>query len=219
MVALFTKTPMALGDSHAQVYIVANTNRAQSAWNAVIRGSKYWIMFPASESCPPPPGVFASSDQSEVTSPLSIAEWLLEFHAEARSMHGCMEGICYASEVLYVPSGWWHLVVNLSHCIAITQNFVPEAHLPKVLSFLKEKPDQVSGFNPRIGDPFCLFLQKLERWHAKKVDEAMKHIDKRNRGTKRKWTNSKSTKHKGLTIKNDTQSFRFSFSDDDVSMA
>ena len=219
MVALFTKTPIALGGSHAQVYIVANADRAQSAWNAVIRGSKYWIMFPGSGSCPPPPGVFASSDQSEVTSPLSIAEWLLEFHAEARSMHGCMEGICYASEVLYVPSGWWHLVVNLSHCIAITQNFVPEAHLPKVLSFLKDKPDQVSGFDPSAGDPFCLFLQKLERWHAKKLDRAVKHIDKSNRGTKRKRTGSKTTKHKGLTLKNDAQSFRFSFSDDDVSMA
>ena len=173
-------------------------------------------MFPASETCPPPPGVFASSDQSEVTSPLSIAEWLLEFHAEARSMHGCMEGICYASEVLYVPSGWWHLVVNLSDCIAITQNFVPEAHLPKVLSFLKDKPDQVSGFDPSIGDPFCLFFQKLERWNAKKLDEAMKHIEKRNRGTKRKWTDLNNTQRKELISRNGTQSFKFSFSDGDL---
>jgi hypothetical protein len=76
---------------------------ATSAWNAVIRGRKYWIMFPSSVL---PPGVHVSEDQSEVTSPLSIAEWLLTFHAEARNTPGCIEGICFEGEVLHVPSGW-----------------------------------------------------------------------------------------------------------------
>lgn len=52
-----------------------------------------------------PPGVFVSDDQSEVTSPLSIMEWLLNFHKEARASSGCVEGVCKAGEVLYVPSG------------------------------------------------------------------------------------------------------------------
>lgn len=56
-------------------------------------------MFPSSPSSPAPPGVYVSEDQSEVTSPLSIVEWLLEFHAEARKTPGCMEGICEAGEV------------------------------------------------------------------------------------------------------------------------
>ncbi|KAI2765562.1 hypothetical protein DTO012A8_9217 [Penicillium roqueforti] len=77
---------------------------ATSAWNAVIRGPKYWIMFPSSTKQPPPPGVFVSDDQSEVTSPLSIAEWLLGFHAEARRTQGCVEGICGAGEILHVPT-------------------------------------------------------------------------------------------------------------------
>lgn len=38
---------------------------ATSAWNAVLRGSKYWVMFPSSASNPPPPGVYVSEDQSE----------------------------------------------------------------------------------------------------------------------------------------------------------
>ncbi|KAL9082708.1 MAG: hypothetical protein Q9165_008807 [Trypethelium subeluteriae] len=133
-----------------------------SAWNAVLRGSKYWIMFPSSSSLPPPPGVYVSSDQSEVTSPLSIAEWLLGFHAEARATTGCVEGICRAGEVLHVPSGYYHLVVNLEPSIAITQNFVPVSKLGEVLEFLRTKPDQISGFSKDVQDPFVLFSQKLE---------------------------------------------------------
>lgn len=52
-----------------------------------------------------PPGVYESEDHSEVTSPLSIAEWLVSFHREARKARGCREGICRAGEILYVPSG------------------------------------------------------------------------------------------------------------------
>ncbi len=62
-------------------------------------------MFPSSDDTPPPPGVFISEDQAEVTSPLSIAEWLLAYHTEARNTKGCLEGVCYEGEVLHVPSG------------------------------------------------------------------------------------------------------------------
>lgn len=71
----------------------------------MIKGAKYWIMFPSGEGVPAPPGVYVSEDQSEVTSPLSIMEWLLGFHAEAKKMRGCREGVCGEGEVLHVPSG------------------------------------------------------------------------------------------------------------------
>ncbi|KIW91925.1 uncharacterized protein Z519_07895 [Cladophialophora bantiana CBS 173.52] len=132
---------------------------ATSAWNAIIRGSKYWIMFPSSIL---PPGVYMSEDQSEVTSPLSIAEWLLSYHAEARRTTGCIEGICREGEVLHVPSGWWHLVVNLEPAIAITQNFVPRAHVRSAIRFLRDKADQVSGFRDNITDPYALFMDRLK---------------------------------------------------------
>ncbi|KAH0831681.1 hypothetical protein AYO21_12032 [Fonsecaea monophora] len=132
---------------------------ATSAWNAIIRGSKYWIMFPSSIL---PPGVYMSQDQSEVTSPLSIAEWLLSYHAEARAMSGCLEGICREGEVLHVPSGWWHLVVNLEPAIAITQNFVPRAHVPSTIRFLRDRADQVSGFSDKVADPYALFMERLK---------------------------------------------------------
>jgi len=154
---------------------------ATSAWNAVIRGSKYWIMFPSSASLPPPPGVFVSDDQSEVTTPLSIAEWLLTFHGQARNSPGCLEGVCYEGEVLHVPSCWWHLVVNLETTIAITQNFVPKAHLSSAINFLKNKSNQVSGFRSDVQDPYSLFMERLD----KRFPELLKKQEKMS--NKRKW--------------------------------
>ncbi len=141
-------------------------------------------MFPGSTSYPPPPGVFVSDDQSEVTSPLSIAEWLLGFHAEARKTRGCVEGICGEGEVLHVPSGWWHLVVNLEPSIAITQNFVPEAHLANVLSFLRDKPAQVSGFRSDVGNPYEMFVRRMREEHPEMLVDAMERMKE---GKKRKW--------------------------------
>lgn len=160
---------------------------ATSAWNAVLRGSKYWIMFPSNASSPPPPGVYVSDDQSEVTSPLSIAEWLLGFHAEARKTPGCLEGVCSEGELLHVPSGWWHLVVNLDASIAITQNFVPRIHLPGVLSFLRDKPDQVSGFRKDVTDPYGTFVQGMQREHPELLKQAIAALGRRTEGKKRKW--------------------------------
>ncbi|OAX81956.1 hypothetical protein ACJ72_03701 [Emergomyces africanus] len=203
---------------------------ATSAWNAVLRGSKYWIMFPSNAAgtsatgprtgpgaaLPPPPGVYVSADQSEVTSPLSIAEWFLGFHDAARRMHGCIEGICGEGEVLHVPSGWWHLVVNLEEgvdegcsndnnndnkdknknnrgggVIAITQNFVPKGHLVDVLGFLSGKREQVSGFRGGVEDPFGLFVERLKGVEPELVEGALREMEKgkarEREGRKRKW--------------------------------
>lgn len=158
-----------------------------SAWNAVIQGSKYWIMFPPTAQVP---GVYVSKDSSEVTSPLSIAEWLLTFHEEARQMPDCIEGICETGEILHVPSGWWHLVVNLESGIALTQNFVPQSPslnlLSEVLSFLRDKSDQVSGFKQDVKDPFGLFTERLREEYPDVLERALELADKKS-GKKRKW--------------------------------
>lgn len=180
-----------------------------SAWNAVIQGSKYWIMFPPKTHVP---GVFVSEDSSEVTSPLSIAEWLIEFHAEARQQPGCIEGICHAGEILHVPSGWWHLVVNLEDGIALTQNFVPKSHLADVLSFLRDKPDQVTGFKPEVSDPFEMFVQRLRVQYPELLKDALDELERRSQTKKRKWEEAVGTQNNAET---DTGGFSFGFEESD----
>lgn len=178
---------------------------ATSAWNAVIRGSKYWIMFPNSVM---PPGVYVSEDQSEVTSPLSIAEWLLTFHQEARQTMGCIEGICGPGEILHVPSGWWHLVVNLEPSIAITQNFVPRSHLSAAINFLKNKPDQVSGFSSTVQNPYAVFMERLKAERPDLYSSVQERSDR-----KRKWANIVDTSD---TDGAERGGFCFGFGEDDL---
>ena len=150
---------------------------ATSAWNAPLTGSKYWLMFPSGANIPPPPGVILSDDQSEITSPLSIAEYLLSFHEVARISPGCKEGICHAGEILHVPSGWFHLVLNLEESIALTGNFVPEGRLGQVLRFLRDTPDHVSGFKDEVTDAYGLFVERLrEGGFGAVVDAALEKI-------------------------------------------
>lgn len=161
---------------------------ATSAWNAVLTGSKYWLMFPSSANLPPPPGVILSDDQSEITSPLSIAEYLLTFHELARETPGCREGICYAGEVLHVPSGWFHLVLNLEDSLALTQNFVPKRKLADVLGFLRDQRDQVSGFKEDVCDhAFELFVEKLRESHPEILEQGLAELERRSKKGRGRW--------------------------------
>ncbi|KAI8852231.1 hypothetical protein BC829DRAFT_385472 [Chytridium lagenaria] len=121
-----------------------------SAWNAVLSGSKKWILFPPEVV---PPGVFPSEDGSEVTSPVSLAEWFLNHYDEMKHLPvKPIECICRAGEIIFVPRGWWHAVMNLEETIAITQNFVSRQNLSHVLRFMATKPDQISGFRENCAD-------------------------------------------------------------------
>ena len=161
---------------------------ATSAWNAVLTGSKYWLMFPSSPTLPPPPGVILSEDHSEITSPLSIAEYLLAFHALARHTPGCREGICYAGEILHVPSGWFHLVLNLEDSLALTQNFVPRKKLGDVLSFLRDQRDQVSGFKEDVCDrAYELFVERLAEKHPEILAEGLAELERKGKKGRGRW--------------------------------
>jgi len=84
---------------------------ATSAWNACITGSKKWILYPP--GCVPP-GVHPSEDGSEVTSTLSLMEWFMTFYAKTKEdQTRPIEFVARAGDLVFVPTGWFHLVMNL----------------------------------------------------------------------------------------------------------
>lgn len=147
---------------------------ATSAWNAVVTGSKKWIMYPPHVL---PPGVHASDDGADVACPVSLIEWFLNFYKDTQQgPFQPLEGICRAGEVLFVPRGWWHMALNLEECIAVTQNYVSSANLQHVLNFLKEgRTEMVSGcpFEQR-GRLHDAFVCALEQKHPEALDEMRK---------------------------------------------
>jgi hypothetical protein len=86
-----------------------------------------------------------------------------------------------------VPSGWWHLVVNLEDGIALTQNFVPEAHLAEALSFLKDKSEQVTGFVKEVQNPYGLFVDRLREKHPELLEQALHKLERTQENKKRRW--------------------------------
>lgn len=60
-------------------------------------------------------------DEAEVTSPVSLMEWHLNFYQKTNQIRPRpIEAICRAGEVMFVPNGWWHMVVNLEDSIGMS---------------------------------------------------------------------------------------------------
>ena len=45
---------------------------------------------------------------------------------------GPMDAVQGPGEIMFVPDGWWHAVLNLDHTVAVTQNYVSSARFDKV---------------------------------------------------------------------------------------
>ena len=150
------------------------------AWNAPIVGRKRWIFYPPGAD---PPGVHPSPCGDDVCMPISIGEWYLTFwdeHVRRRSDPDVgrrpLECTARPGDVLFVPHGWWHMVVNVGDdddedgeddggrgiSVALTRNYVSGSNLPDVLRFLDTRVGQISGCRDRseavgpeeLGDEF-----------------------------------------------------------------
>lgn len=146
-------------------WIIAGASRSGSkwhvdpnqthAWNASMLGRKKWVMLPPWGA--PPPGVFPSKDGGSVAQPVSLMEWFLEFYKVTRKTRGndLVEFIADVGDLVFVPSGWWHAVLNIDESFAVTQNYVSTTNLPRAMRFFEQKPDQISGLSTRGHGTCC----------------------------------------------------------------
>lgn len=107
-----------------------------SAWNACVAGGKKWLLTPPHR---PPPGVSASEDGATIEAPVSVVEWMSGYLPQARRELGAHlhEATVGPGDVLFVPRGWWHTVLNTEdNTMAVTHNFVSDANLAEVLEYI-----------------------------------------------------------------------------------
>eukprot|EP00835_Amoeboradix_gromovi_P002631 NODE_153_length_16933_cov_0.442141.p2 type:complete len:419 gc:universal NODE_153_length_16933_cov_0.442141:13127-14383(+) len=141
-----------------------------SAWNATITGKKLWIFMPPNKT---PPGIFPSADGSSVTTPLSLMDWYCNY----RDHCDCTEAVSEPGDVVFIPNGWWHMVINLEPGIALTQNYVNRFNLRAVLKFLKCKREQISGTkDANLFDSFTKALQPID---IPEVQQVLKEFEKK----------------------------------------
>lgn len=95
-----------------------------SAWNTLIQGRKRWALYPP---CRVPPGVTVHVNEEDgdvnIESPSSL-QWWLDIYPLLAEQDRPLECTQLPGETIFVPSGWWHCVLNLDTSVAVTQNFV-----------------------------------------------------------------------------------------------
>ena len=109
-----------------------------SAWNALLHGHKCWALLPNSvpkEVVQPPkhPG-----GREAVAWFANVYPTLVE---AAEPSHRPLTAIQRPGETMFVPGGWWHVVLNLDTAVAVTQNFCSRSNFESVwLRTRKSRP-------------------------------------------------------------------------------
>lgn len=113
-----------------------------SAWNALLCGRKRWSLYPPDRV---PPGVQVQRDAGgrvvEFHAPLSASQWYLKVFPTLPLSQKPIELIQRAGDVVFIPSGWWHQVLNLDETVSVTQNYVSAANLSTVTEDLFSSSD------------------------------------------------------------------------------
>ena len=98
---------------------------ATSAWNALCCGRKRWVLIPP---CVPR----AAVKPKNIPDPSEAVSWFTHVLPQCLAPdwpHGrVLQCIQQPGEIMFVPAGWWHAVLNLDHTLAVTQNVTTPAN-------------------------------------------------------------------------------------------
>jgi histone arginine demethylase JMJD6 len=103
-----------------------------SAWNALISGVKMWCLFH-----PKTPDYLVKPKSTEQGKhPDEAITWFTTVYNRVISndwpkQYPPIVGLQLPGEVMFVPSGWWHVVLNIQDTIAVTENFCDESNFER----------------------------------------------------------------------------------------
>eukprot|EP01133_Synstelium_polycarpum_P008167 gene8167-9601_t len=132
-----------------------------SAWNSLISGKKRWLMYPPLSD---PVGVHLE-DISEkfYGSPPSLL-WLLEVYPYLPPDQKPIECIQLPGETIFIPGGWWHMVLNMEESIAVTQNFCDSQNFRNVCQELHDDGKEYNNFKSLLLANKPEFADKFEEF-------------------------------------------------------
>lgn len=90
-----------------------------SAWNTLLQGRKRWILFPLLQA--------SATTLRCSTTPMEPINYFVDHLPSLLQAHpewDYYEAIQQPGETVFVPSGWYHAVLNLDHTIAVTQVYM-----------------------------------------------------------------------------------------------
>ena len=103
---------------------------ATNAWNTLVIGKKRWVLFPPHVPKHVVKGrglVRRDEDDEAIHYFMYILPRIKRRAASSNSSEyrdfACYEFTQHAGETVFVPHGWWHAVLNLTHTVGVTQNF------------------------------------------------------------------------------------------------
>ncbi len=96
-----------------------------NAWNALLYGRKRWVLFSPNTPRHVVKGIryFRKGDDDEAVPYFHKILPKIRRDNELRENVEMFEFIQYPGEIIFVPHGWWHAVVNLDDTVAVTQNY------------------------------------------------------------------------------------------------
>ena len=105
-----------------------------SVWVALLRGKKLWVLFPP------------ETDLSLLrTNSKSITEWFIVDYPKLKNNTNCKvyEHVQTKQEIIYVPHGWYHAVINLTTTVAISENVINKQNYLNVVQVLGDKEPEL----------------------------------------------------------------------------
>jgi len=134
-----------------------------NAWNASLKGHKLWLLLPPEISRQIAKGKEVMQKGEDDEAIMYMKEIFPKLKEKYSSYLNEMWFVQRPGELVFVPGGWWHVVVNLDDTIAVTQNYCNSVNFEKVWLHVRSERKKMA----------VKFLRKLKKFNSECYDKAV----------------------------------------------